>query len=199
MRELLKLSLTLTIICCGAALSLAYVYNLTKEPIAYQQRLKKIRAINAVFPELEDAPGLQMVDFPLCEQNGDEADCRRFYLIKNNGSTLGTAFEVLASGYGGRIAIMVGISRSDVISGIKVIRHSETPGLGANISKQAYSKNFTGKNMINTRWKLKKNGGDIDQISGATISSEAVMKAVHDGLHFFSRNRDNIMKAATDT
>ena len=52
MKELLKLSIILTVICCGAALALGCVYELTKEPIAQQQQLKKQRAVKAVFPEL---------------------------------------------------------------------------------------------------------------------------------------------------
>jgi electron transport complex protein RnfG len=199
MRELFRLTIVLTIICCGAALSLAYVYNLTKEPIAYQQRLKKIRAINAVFPEYEDAPGLQMVDIPYCKDEEAGELCRQFYLVKNNDLPLGTAFEVSASGYGGKIDIMIGIVSESTISGIKIINHSETPGLGANITKQDFYKNFTGKTLINTNWSLKKNDGDVDQVSGATISSTAVMEAVHDGLIFFSEHKDKILTDHLDS
>lgn len=199
MRELFRLTIVLTIICCGAALSLAYVYNLTKEPIAYQQRLKKIKAINAVFPEYEDAPGLQMVDIPYCKDDEAGELCRQFYLIKNNDLTLGTAFEVSASGYGGKIDIMIGIVSESTISGIKIINHSETPGLGANITKQDFYKNFTGKNLATTNWSLKKNNGDVDQVSGATISSTAVMEAVHDGLIFFSEHKDKILTDHLDS
>ena len=199
MRELFRLTIVLTIICCGAALSLAYVYNLTKEPIAYQQRLKKIRAINAVFPEYEDAPGLQMVDIPYCKDEEAGELCRQFYLVKNNDLPLGTAFEVSAAGYGGKIDIMIGIVSESTSSGIKIINHSETPGLGANITKQDFYNNFTGKNLINTNWSLKKNDGDVDQVSGATISSTAVMEAVHDGLIFFSEHKDKILTDHLDS
>jgi len=199
MRELFRLTIVLTIICCGAALSLAYVYNLTKEPIAYQQRLKKIKAINAVFPEYEGAPGLQMVDIPYCKDEEVGDLCRQFYLIKNNDLTLGTAFEVSASGYGGKIDIMIGVVSESTISGIKIINHSETPGLGANITKQDFYKNFTGKNLINTNWSLKKNGGDVDQVSGATISSTTIMDAVHDGLIYFSEHKDKILIGHRDS
>jgi len=192
MRELLKLSLVLVIICFGAALSLAYVFNLTKEPIAYQQHLKKIRAINAVFPAHADAPGLTMVDIPLCEK---EQQCRQFYLIKNNDQVLGTAFELTAGGYGGTISLMVGVDKQQDITGIKIINHAETPGLGANITKETFYTQFSKKNLADTTWKLKKNGGDIDQVSGATISSTAVMKAVYDGLVFYRGNKEKILSA----
>ncbi len=196
MRELCRLAIVLTIICCGAALSLAYVYNLTKGPIAYQQRLKKIRAVNAVFPQHEGTQGVQMVDSLYCDDESGTASCRQFYFIKQDREVLGTAFEVATSGYGGTIEIMVGVSGEAAISGIKIINHSETPGLGANITKEQFYQQFTVKNLTDTKWDLRKDGGDIDQVSGATISSIAVMQAVHEGLVFFSDHEDGIMEKA---
>lgn len=197
MRELLKLSIVLTIICCCAALSLAYVYNLTKDPIAYQQQLKKTKAINDVFPEYGDVSKFDVSAFTLCVNGNDDSSCRKYYRIKKNDVLLGTAFEIIASGYGGEINIMVGVGIESKVTGIKIIRHSETPGLGANIIKEKFYSQFRGKN-INTGWNLKKKGGDIDQVSGATISSAAVMKAVHDGALLYRTHKEEILNADSD-
>ena len=156
--------------------------------------MKKIRAINEVFPEYGDAPGLEVVDFPWCDQPESPETCTRYYFITLNRRVLGTAFEVTAKGYGGMIELMVGVDHDLTVSGIKVIRHSETPGLGANITTDKFGSQFADLRPDATTWSLKKNGGDIDQISGATISSTAVMEAVHKGVDFFIEHRRAIME-----
>ena len=199
MRELCKLAIILTIICCGAALSLAYVYNLTKEPIAYQQSLKKIKAINSVFPGHESSSEPDTVEMTVGKNKKGEDIKRKFYVIKKEESVSGVAFEIAASGYGGNIRIMVGVAQDETITGIKIIGHTETPGLGANITKETFYLQFKGKDLKETNWDLKKNGGDVDQLSGATISSTAVMKAVHDGLNFFSEHKEEILAGKVDS
>jgi Na+-translocating ferredoxin:NAD+ oxidoreductase subunit G len=197
MRELLKLSIVLTIICCCAALSLAYVYNITKAPIAYQQQLKKTKAINDVFPEHGDPSEFDVSAYTFSGYGDDNSFCRKYYRIKKNDVLLGTAFEIIASGYGGDINIMVGVGIESKVTGIKIIRHSETPGLGANIIEEKFYNQFRNKN-INTGWNLKKKGGDIDQVSGATISSVAVMNAVYDGALLYCTHKKEILNADSD-
>ncbi len=199
MRELCKLAIVLTVICCGAALSLAYVYNLTKEPIAYQQRLKKIKAINSVFPGHESSSEPDTVEMSAGKNKKGEDITRKFYVIKKDETVSGVAFEIAASGYGGNIKIMVGVAKDAIITGIKIIGHTETPGLGANVTKESFYQQFKGKDLNDTNWDLKKNGGDVDQVSGATISSTAVMKAVHDGLNFFSEHKEQILASEVGT
>ncbi len=201
MRELFKLCIVLTVICCCAALSLAYVYQLTKDPIAYQKRQKKIRAINAVFPRYEDAAGLDIVRVPVCDEKlQTDGACKTFYHIKNNRAVLGIAFEVSrVSGYGGDINLMLGVLPGGEISGIKIIEHHETPGLGAKITNEKFYQQFSGKTLEGTAWKLSKNGGDIDQVSGATISSTAVLTAVREGLKMYSEHKEAIMKGDNAT
>lgn len=193
MRELLKLTVVLTIICTVAATALALVYNLTKEPIAYQKRLKTIRAVNAVFTKYGNAVDFQIVDTPFCEDGAVQKSCRTFYQVKHNDEIIGTAFKVFGSGYGGPLVIMVGVDSTNTISSIQIIGHSETPGLGANITKETFYSQFAGVQAGTSEWKLRKNGGEIDQVSGATISSTAAMKAVYTGVRFFMQNSQTII------
>ncbi len=199
MRELFKLTVVLTIICTVAATALALTYNFTKEPIAYQKRLKTIRAVNAVFTKYEDAGGLQIVGIPFCEDEAAQRPCRTFYQVKHNDEIIGIAFEVFSSGYSGPLVIMVGVDSTDTISGIQVINHNETPGLGANITKETFCSQFDGVQAGASEWKLRKNGGEIDQVSGATISSTAAMKAVYTGVRFFMQNSQNIIAPSKGT
>ena len=102
---------------------------------------------------------------------------------------------VSAVGYGGPIDLMVGLNPEGTITGVQVLRHTETPGLGAKITEEKFLKQFASRNIQDTNWALKKEGGDIDQISGATISPQAVVKALNEGLVFFSDNKDKILGA----
>ncbi|MCP4715117.1 MAG: RnfABCDGE type electron transport complex subunit G, partial [Deltaproteobacteria bacterium] len=150
MRELFKLSLILAIICCGAALSLAYVYNLTKEPIAEQKRLKKKRAIQAVFPNLQQTSAPESINVPIGSNNKGEEQFRPHYILKIDESVSGVAFEVETPGYGGPIAIMAGVDNQLSVTGIKIISHSETPGLGANITSDDFCRQFSGKDLTDS-------------------------------------------------
>jgi electron transport complex protein RnfG len=193
MRELFNLTVVLTIICSLAATALALVYNITKDPIAYQQRLKKLKAIKAVQPNYDNEPDQDFVDLKTDESAEGNGDLTRFYITKKRGTPTGVVFMVSAVGYGGTIDLMVGLSPEGTITGVQVLKHTETPGLGAKITEEKFLQQFTAKNVQNTNWALKKEGGDIDQISGATISPQAVVKSLNGGLIFFSDHAEEIL------
>jgi electron transport complex protein RnfG len=193
MRELFKLTIVLTIICSLAATALALVYNITKDPIAYQQRLKKLKAIKAVQPNYDNEPDQDFVDLTTDKGADGNGNFTRFYITKKGGTPTGVVFMVSAVGYGGTIDLMVGLSPEGTITGVQVLKHTETPGLGAKITEEKFLQQFTAKNVQNTNWSLKKEGGDIDQISGATISPQAVVKALNRGLIFFSDHTEDIL------
>ena len=193
MKELFKLTVVLTIICSLAATALALVYTITKEPIAYQQRLKKLKAIKAVQPDYDNEPDKQFVDIQAGESAEGEENLTRFYITTKEGTPTGVVFMVSAVGYGGPIDLMVGLNPEGSITGVQVLRHTETPGLGAKITEEKFLKQFIAKNVQDTNWALKKEGGDIDQISGATISPQAVVKALNRGLIFFSDHTEDIL------
>jgi len=194
MREMLKLTLILTTICSVAATSLALVYNLTKDPIAYQQRLKKLSAIRGVQPNYDNEPDQDFVDLPMVSDKSGEGGLTRFYITKRGGEFTGAAFTVSAVGYGGAIEIMLGLTPGGTITGVQVLHHSETPGLGAKITEDTFCLQFKSKSLSAIKWALKKDGGEIDQITGATISPRAAVKAIHQGLVFFRDHRDEILK-----
>ena len=195
MKELFKLTVVLTIICSLAATALALVYTITKDPIAYQQRLKKLRAIKAVQPDYDNEPDQDYIDLKTDESTEGDGGLTRFYITKKGDTPTGVVFMTSAVGYGGLIDLMVGVNPEGTITGVQVLRHTETPGLGAKITEDTFMQQFTERNLENTNWALKKEGGDIDQISGATISPQAVVKALNQGLTFFSGNQDKILGA----
>jgi len=79
------------------------------------------------------------------------------------------------------------------VSGIEILSHAETPGLGDKITHEGFKKQFKGQNLKSADWRVKKDGGDFDQITGATISPRAVVGAVRKGLEFFGEHRQEIV------
>ena len=116
------------------------------------------------------------------------------YQATKAGKVTGVAYEIYGYGYGGEIDLMLGVDTRGQILGVRVLSHSETPGLGDKIEK-AKSKwifEFDGKSLDNTsdkQWHVKKDGGEFDQFSGATITPRAVVKAIKSGLVFFQAHR----------
>jgi len=80
------------------------------------------------------------------------------------------------------------------VTGIEILNHAETPGLGDKIAHPAFKDQFKLKNLDNVDWRVKKDGGQFDQITGATISPRAVVKAVKGGLEFYRQHRQEIVK-----
>jgi electron transport complex protein RnfG len=181
-------------ICAVAGLALAGVYEVTKEPIAYQKKLEVIRSLEAVLPGLDTDPD----SFYLDMEREDGSSVRVFRSPGEEGDTVaGAAFQVVApDGYSGNIFIMMGIFPDGKLGGIEILSHAETPGLGNLIEKEEWKGIFKGRSLDDTNFKVKKDGGDIDQLTGATISPRAVSGAVEKGLIWFKDNRDAVLDAA---
>ncbi len=117
------------------------------------------------------------------------------YIARNKGEAVAVILPVIAqNGYSGPIKMIVGIDTQGHVKGVRVIEHKETPGLGdkIDIKKSPWITLFEGKSLSNPlpdQWKVKKDGGDFDQLTGATITPRAVVSGVHDALLFFQKNR----------
>jgi electron transport complex protein RnfG len=187
MKETLRLILTLSIICLISGALLAKVDSLTKEPIANANRAKKLDAIKNVLPPCDNQPDQNSC---VVEHNGTEWT---FYVARNDGDYAGAAVETTSgNGYAGDISLMLGINAEDKTEAIAVLSQKETPGLGANMTGKKFKSNFVQKDIKATKWSVKKDGGDIDQITAATISSRAVSGAVKDAIDAYLANIDKI-------
>ncbi|WP_455222635.1 electron transport complex subunit RsxG [Kaarinaea lacus] len=105
--------------------------------------------------------------------------------------------SIAPNGYNGPIKIIVGITYDGVISGVRVVDHRETPGLGDAIDAERsdWATEFSGKSSRNTsesQWQVKKDGGVFDQFTGATITPRAVVSAVRKSLQYFDAHRDDL-------
>ena len=109
------------------------------------------------------------------------------------GELVGTAFKVVApDGYSGNIEVMVGLKPDQNINAIEILAHAETPGLGSKIEDAVFKDIFKNKSLDNADWRVKKDGGEFDQITGATISPRAIVVAVRKGLEFYREHQAEI-------
>jgi Na+-translocating ferredoxin:NAD+ oxidoreductase subunit G len=169
--------LALFLVALISATSLGYIYELTKEPIDAAKLKKKLAAIQVVVPEFTNDPNNDMFKLP-SDVEGDSLEC---YPAYNNDQLVGTAVKTFSDkGFSKRIYIMVGFLPDGTIKNIQVLEHAETPGLGDKMSKKksSWSEQFNDKNPGSFKLKVKKDGGDVDAITAATISSRAFTEAV---------------------
>ncbi len=194
MKDILRLIVVLTSLCIVSAIALAKIYDLTKGPIAHQKRLEVLRAIKTVLPAHDNEPDRDRVKLSIgVDKRGEEMQ-GEFYRGRKEGRLIGIAFKITSrEGYGGDIQVMVGLLPNGMINGVEVLSHLETPGLGAKIGEAKFKDRFKNRNLSNTAWAVKKDGGDIDGITGATISSRAVIKAVKEGLKFYGDHEPRIV------
>ncbi len=129
------------------------------------------------------------------------ADETLVYLARKEGKVNAVSFKLVAlGGYSGSIDLIMGVDKNNKVLGVRVISHAETPGLGDKIevSKSDWILNFEGHSLQNLtieQWAVKKDGGNFDQFSGATITPRAIVKAVYLGLKFFKNHRAELLAA----
>lgn len=169
--------LSLFLISFGAAACLAFVYQMTKAPIELSNLNKKLSAIKMVVPEFNNNPDAEMYRLPTGE--GDSLDV---YPAKMNNEIVGYAVSTYTNkGFSGTINLMAGYKPDGTIIKISVLEQKETPGLGTKMTEPKFGDQFAGKNPTEFSLKVKKDGGQVDAITAATISSRAFCDAVQRG------------------
>ncbi len=171
----INMVLSLTLISTAFALCLGLVYELTKGPIAQTQQNKKLNAISQVVPQFNNDPNADM--FMLETPEGDSLEV---YPAMNGDDLVGYAVNSYTmDGFSGEFTLMVGFNTDGSIYDIMVLSHAETPGLGAKMGEPSFKDQFKGKNPAIFSLNVKKDGGDVDAITAATISSRAFGDAVN--------------------
>jgi electron transport complex protein RnfG len=166
--------LSLTLISMIASACLGFVYEFTKGPIEMSNLNRKVNAIKQVVPEFNNNPYDEM--FRLPTGDGDSLD---IYPAKKDSMLVGYAVATYTDkGFSGNINLMAGFKPDGSIVNITVLAHKETPGLGTKMAEPKFKDQFTGKNPADYDLKVKKDGGPVDAITAATISSRAFCDAV---------------------
>lgn len=179
--SLIKLVVVLTAIALVAGLALTGVYALTKGPIELSQKEKKDKALHDVLPGFFG----NIADTVI---NIDGEDVTVHKAINADGSLFGVGVETFTKkAFAGRFDLMVGFDDEGVILNTEVIKAGETPGLGDKInkSKSDFAKQFNGQDPAEYKLQVSKDGGDVDAITAATISSRAYCDAVQRAYNVF--------------
>ncbi len=166
--------LSLTLISLAASACLGFVYEFTKGPIELSNLNKKLTAIKQVVPEFNNNPNDEMYKLPT-----GEGDSLEIYPAKKDSVVVGYAINTFTkNGFSGNISLMAGFSPDGTIINITVLEHKETPGLGTKMTEPKFKDQFNDKNPEEYKMKVKKDGGQVDAITAATISSRAFCDAV---------------------
>jgi electron transport complex protein RnfG len=179
-----KLIRVLTVICVVASTALAFVYNMTKERIAEEIRQETLRAVKLVLPPYDNQPDQNTKVVSLGKDKRGREQSMTFYKGEKSSNLVGYAFDATGKGFGGTMRIMVGVNDKGIINGVKVLSHLETPGLGSKMEEEWFTGQFKGFTDPE-KLKIKKDGGTLDQITGASITARAAAKAIADGLKKF--------------
>lgn len=162
--------------------ALGFVYNVTKEPIAAAIKAKEVSAIKEVLPAFDNDP----------VSTAKELNGMLFYYASSSDSLVGYAAKTFTEiGYSGRFDLMVGFLPDGTIHNIVVLEQKETPGLGTNMVLPKFKNQFLKLNIANlkdNRLLVKKDGGTIDAISAATITSRAYCDGVQRAYNAYMEN-----------
>lgn len=171
--------ISLSLICIVSATILAGVYELTTEPIVRAKKNKLENAIRSVIPDFDNNPTEEIKKVTFAAN-----DTAIIYYAKKNGELVGMAVETQTmKGFSGMIRILTGLTPNGKIINYEVLEHSETPGLGDKMDPwfktSKNNQNVIGENLSHRTLKLSKQGGSVDAITAATITSAAFLDAIN--------------------
>ncbi len=207
-KHTLKTAITMIAFAFVGTAMLAYVFEITRAPIEASEKEARLALFKQILPEhtydndlLKDTVQIAPNEL-LGNSLATEAN-----IAKINNKAAGVILEAIAhDGYSGDIKLLIAIRADGSISGVRVLAHKETPGLGdyIDIARGNWIKLFNGESLskttakqaIETEWQVKKDGGKFDYMVGATITPRAVVKAVFKALQFFEANKQMLFADA---
>ena len=177
--SMVKLGFTLALFAAAACVMLAFVYKGTEVKIAQRQQADLEAALRELFPGADSFAPARGIKSP-----DPSVDIESAYEARKNGELAGAALRLSRASYGGPIKIMAGVSVDGTITAVKIMEHSDTPGLGANAASSSYFVDrakkitfcgqFTGK-KVTSPFAVK---GDVAAVTASTVTSQAVTLAV---------------------
>lgn len=215
--SIIHLGVFLCVICAVAAAALAFAANITKAPIAKAKEAKVYSGLKTVLPPFDN--DLVKTGKKYTGENGSPVE---IYTAKKNGKVVGYAAKAsVTTGYGGYVEGLIGLDPDGNITNYVISSHNETPGLGSRATERKVQKTIfnlcektesgklppnkildqfkghsaaSGDSWKIRPWKLKKDGGDVDSVTGATISSNAVCGIAWEAVSAFAKNKKEILK-----
>jgi electron transport complex protein RnfG len=189
MKKIIQMIVVLTGISTVCGLALSSIRNMTAERIENQVLMNvqgpKVKLV------LEGADNDLVGDRKKIKIKGEDI---LLFIGKKKGKPWGIAYETMSKGFGGEMKVMVGYDlQKHKLTGVQIIEHKETPGVGARVTENQFTKQFKGLD-ININFATKKDGGEIDGVSGASYSSLGVSEAIKKSVALLSEIEKTIQK-----
>lgn len=206
LRSMLRGAILLTLAALVGGGLVVGVYALTVDRIAANERAALLRSLDELIPpEQHDNDLLQdIIELDSPDLLGSTKPLSA-YLARRQGQPVAVILTVIApNGYSGAIKMLVAVRADGSLGGVRITSHKETPGLGDKIelAKDDWVLDFAGKSLGNPReshWKVRKDGGDFDQFTGATITPRAVVRAVYNALKLFKNEQQKLFVRPADS
>jgi electron transport complex protein RnfG len=197
-----KNSLLLAVFALITAVILASTDRLTEDRIAESERLAAQKALFEIIPVERHNNDLLMDIQPIPEKYWSTLGLESggdIHIARLDGEPVAAIIpSITPEGYSGDIAMIVGVNFDGSIAGVRVVEHRETPGLGdkVDLRKSDWILSFSGKSLSNPKpdaWNVKKEKGDFDQFTGATITPRAVIHQIAKTLEYFSQDKERLL------
>jgi electron transport complex protein RnfG len=194
--RIIRVAAILTLFAILGSGLVTFTYQITASHIAANERATLLRTLNALISQ--DQYDNDLFNDFIWVQNEDLLGTNQpvtLYRARQAGQPVAVLLTPVApDGYNGAIRLLVGINYNGTLLGVRVISHQETPGLGDYIEtrRSNWILDFKGRSLTNPNesgWRVKRDGGVFDQVTGATITPRAVVKAVHQALLFYQQQR----------
>lgn len=182
---------------------IAGVNALTSERIARSHQQAVIDLLHQLVPATRHDNDLMQDTVTVTDAALGYTQPRSAWRARLRGQPVALVLPVVApDGYSGRIELLVGINADGTLAGVRTLSHKETPGLGdaIELGKSDWILSFTGKSLTQPAthsWAVRKDGGDFDQFTGATITPRAVVRAVHRALGWYASHHDRVFATPT--
>ncbi len=201
----IRSGITLALIAALCTALVAVTYQVTRERIAANEQAWLEQSLQPALSGLFFDSGVSesVLTIPAPHELPGSEDAV-IYRVYSGDSPVAALFVVSArDGYAGAIRLLVGIDINGAITGVHVLAHRETPGLGDRIEtgKSDWVKQFNGRSLgdpVADGWKIKRDGGELDQLTGASVTPRAIIKALKETLLYFDANNIVIFAAAAD-
>ena len=200
-------SILLAIFALITAIILASTDSLTRDRIADSERAAAQRALLEIIPLDRHNNDLLMDVQPIPEKFWPALGLKKggeIHIARDNGEPVAAIIPAITpDGYSGNISMIIGVNFDGTFAGVRVVEHKETPGLGdkVDLKKSDWILSFNGKSLINPErdgWDVKKNGGQFDQFTGATITPRAVINQIAEVLQYFSEDSERLLAEANE-
>ncbi len=199
MQKMIISAIVLGIFSVVGTTMVAFTFEQTKEKIKENHKLATLRSLHQLVPPATHdndifTDTIQVTNLKLL---GSKNPVTVFRARKNNKPVAAILTAVAPDGYTGKIFLLVAIKHNGSLAGVRVVNHKETPGLGdaIEIEKSSWITQFNNVSLTNPttkNWKVKRDGGYFDQLTGATITPRAIVKAVHKALLFYKQQGDKL-------